>query len=620
MSVKRILKTKYHAGLHRKDQLLSPRAVKQNHDQPVYRAVIAQAAQQSLTVLNNNEDHIPFNNTVEKKLVVQVGTPKKSLYNELQRYGAHDLKILNENPTQKQIDHLITLSKTYKQVIFSLENMSRRPSKRFGISLPLSTCLEEVVKHCQATFVLFGTPYGLNYLPDQGVKIISYESQPIFKQKTAELLYGSFIARGKLPVSAGNHTAGEGEKTNSLKRLSQAIPEEVFLSSDSLLVLDKLIDTLIRDKAAPGCQLYIAKDGKVIWNKSYGAQTYGSGKKITNQSIYDLASITKVATTTLSIMKLHEEGVVDIFKPIKDYIPEADTTQLADLMLYDIMAHHAGLKPWIPFYASTLTDGKYKRPKVDYYAKEPNGSFQIEVTDKLYLLDSYPDSILHQILQSEVRPSKHYVYSDLGFYLLAEIIRRKTGMRIDAYADKHFYEPLGLRATGFNAYQWDGSPDIVPSELDNYWRHTVLKGRVHDMGAAMLHGVSGHAGLFSSAQELGVLFQMILNNGYYGGRQYLKPETIKLFTKRHPRSTRRGIGWDMKQMDSNKMQNMADEASPFTYGHSGFTGTVVWIDPAEDLVFIFLSNRTYPSMRSNTLHKKNYRPRLQQIVYKALKK
>jgi len=391
------------------------------------------------------------------------------------------------------------------------------------------------------------------------------------------------------------------------------------MDTDSLLKIDKLVDSLLRDKAAPGCQVYIAKDGKIVWNKAYGYHTYDKKKKVDRNSIYDVASITKVAATTLSIMKLHEEGKVDIFRPIKDFLPESDTTAFADIMLYDVMAHHAGLKAWIPFYTSTLSEGKYKTPLSTYYTKEDLPGYSISVTDNLYLMDTYPDTILYKILQSEVRPEKRYVYSDLGFYLLAEIIKRQTGLTVDEYTTKHFYQPLGLRSTGFNAYKWKQITNVVPSEKDTYWRKCIVRGRVHDMGAAMQCGVSGHAGLFTTAEELGVIMQLVANGGYYGGRRYLKSETIELFTKRHPRSTRRGIGWDMKQLDTTKTENMSAEASSFTFGHTGFTGTAAWVDPSENLVFIFLSNRTYPSMRSNVLHKENYRPRLQTAMYRALK-
>jgi CubicO group peptidase (beta-lactamase class C family) len=317
-------------------------------------------------------------------------------------------------------------------------------------------------------------------------------------------------------------------------------------------------------------------------------------------------------------MKLYDEGKLDIDMPISHYLSELDTTNKKDLLVRDIMAHHAGLKGWIPFYRSTLDGDKQSYPSETYYRNSYSDSFSIEVAEDLFLRSDYKDTIWHKIITSPLGDNAKYVYSDLGFYLMAEVVQRLSGMSIDEFADLHFYGPLGLSNTCFNPSFCHAPDEIVPSENDEYFRNQILKGHVHDMGAAMLGGVSGHAGLFSNARELAVIMQMLLNDGEYGGIRILKAETVHTFTKPFVRSTRRAIGFDGKEKDPNRTLNMAAEASEFTFGHMGFTGACAWADPKNDIVYIFLSNRTFPSMDNKKFIYNNYRPRVQQVIYQSM--
>jgi CubicO group peptidase (beta-lactamase class C family) len=319
-------------------------------------------------------------------------------------------------------------------------------------------------------------------------------------------------------------------------------------------------------------------------------------------------------------MKLYEEGKVKLNDRLGEYLDETEGTNKENLKLRDILTHRAGLKPWIPFYKETLAAGDNGKimPSREYYLDNAHGSYVIPVADNLYLTKKYRDSIYQAILSSKLRKKGKYVYSDLGMILMAKLIEEVDGRPLDVFVMEEFYRPMGLNRTRFNPLQTISPASIPPTEEDEYFRMQRIQGYVHDMGSAMLGGVSGHAGLFSNSQEIAALFQMLLNGGVYGGKRYLKASTISLFTQRVKGSTRRGVGFDMKQLDERKTLNMSEKASALTFGHLGFTGISAWADPKYNMVFIFLSNRTYPKMDNWLLSDENYRPRLQSIPYRAL--
>ena len=311
----------------------------------------------------------------------------------------------------------------------------------------------------------------------------------------------------------------------------------------------------------------------------------------------------------------------DLNAPIDRYIAEADTSNKGDLNVRLALAHHAQLAGWIPFFKKTVSESKKNpMPLEKYYSKTLQTGFTIPVADSMFMRTDYRDSIWSRIYISELKKKKGYKYSDLAFYFMHKTIQNLVGEPLNTYADKSFYCPLGLSKTGYLPLQKHDKSCIAPSELDNYFRKQKVQGHVHDMGAAMLGGVAGHAGLFSNAKELAVIYQMLLNGGTYGGKQYIDPETIKLFTTRYHESSRRGLGFDMKELKSNKSQNMSEMASDSTFGHLGFTGIAAFADPEENLVYVFVSNRTYPDMNNYKFGKGEYRPRVQSQLYKAMGK
>jgi CubicO group peptidase (beta-lactamase class C family) len=500
--------------------------------------------------------------------------------------------------------------------------MSIYKSKEFGISKDEFDLIYKLNSTKNVILVVFGSPYSLQYFSDIKNVLMAYEDTEIMQQVAAQAIFGVTKIQGKLPVGVNaTFPIATGFYRQGLFRLGYALPESVGICSDSLLAIDTIIEEMLNKKAAPGCQILAAKDGKIFFNKSYGHHTPNGSRKVKEQDVYDLASVTKILSTTISLMKLYDEGKLNLHEPIKKYIANIDTTNKADLIIEDILAHHSGLPGWIPFYENTMDkESKTLKRLAACYNNTASDSFDIKVCQDLYLRGDWKDSIYNMIYCCELKNNKDYRYSDLGFYLFHQLIEQQSNMKLEDYVQKQFYIPLGLTNTMYNP---DGIIDkdrLVPSEKDDYFRDQVIQGYVHDMGAAMLGGVSGHAGLFSNSKEVAVLMQMLLNGGTYAGREYIKPQTIEKFTKRYYKSSRRGLGFDMKELNGNNSLNMAEEASDNTFGHLGFTGISVFADPDYNLIYVFLSNRTYPTMKNHIFAKENYRPRVQSVFYKAMKK
>ena len=620
-SVKKVLAAKFQLGLTRFDPILvnNIRAELNTAKAVVLkRKLIANA----LTLVRNKNGLLPFQQLDSLNIAsLSLGSLKKtdfqkslSLYANMEHYftgkdvGSDKIKRTVKKLAQKDI------------VIVSLHDMSSYAKKNFGLTVSERTLIERLSKKTKVVLVIFGNPYSLKYFDSIDWVLEAYEENEHTEDLAAQALFGAFSIQGRLPVTASTKSKfGDGYVTNNLFRLGYDIPESVGLNAAKLQGIDALFKEAIAMKATPGGVVLVAKDGKVVFHKAYGHHTYSRRTPVERSDIYDLASITKIAATTLSVMKLYDEGHISIFQPLSDYLPELKSTNKVNLSIYDIMAHKAGLRPWIPFFEQTVTKSKRNpRPLSKFYGKQKSGKYSISVTDKLFMVDAFRDSMWQQIHQSELRSNNNYKYSDLGFYMLGNMVGRTTNVPLERFAQEQFYQPLGLSTTTFNPREKFPTSRIVPTEEDKYFRRQRIQGYVHDMGAAMLGGVSGHAGLFSNANDLAVIMQLLLNDGYYGGQQYLSPETVRLFTSRHTNDTRRGIGFDMKELSSARNQNMSLLASDGTFGHLGFTGTCAWTDPENDIIFIFLSNRTYPSMKNNKLGKEDFRPRIQDVIYQAI--
>jgi CubicO group peptidase (beta-lactamase class C family) len=396
--------------------------------------------------------------------------------------------------------------------------------------------------------------------------------------------------------------------------------EEVNIDSQFLTQkIDSLANLAISEKAIPGCQVLVAKEGKVIFRKSYGYHTYENNIPVSNDDIYDLASLTKISASLPSLMRLQDEGKFDVDATVGTYLPEYRKSNKADLTFRNILTHQAQLKAWIPFWQTTLK--KNKKFKWFTFKADSSKRFPYKVADNLYLNRNYHKKLYRQIRKSPLNEKPGYVYSDLSFYLYPQIVKRLTGKDFETYVKETFYRSLGAYSLTYNAYQHFPLSQIVPTEYDSLFRKVLIHGRVHDEGAAMLDGLSGHAGLFGNANDLAKLMQMYLQRGNYAGKQYISPGTLTEFSRCQfceTHNNRRGIGFDKPDIHPSPNGNAAMSASRESFGHSGFTGTFTWIDPVHNIVYVFLSNRVYPTRNNPKLSQLNTRTGIQQVIYEAI--
>jgi CubicO group peptidase (beta-lactamase class C family) len=399
--------------------------------------------------------------------------------------------------------------------------------------------------------------------------------------------------------------------------LSYGLPERVGMNSERLAKLDSVAQYAVSEEMTPGIQLLVARKGKIVYNKNFGKHTYKGKEKVAFDDVYDVASLTKILATLPLVMELEEQGIVSLDSKLGDILPEYKDTNKETVTLKKMLSHYARLKPWIPFYVATL-DSVSKKPDTKYYRKNKSQKFNIEVTDKLYLRSDYQDSIQKTIVESDLLKRLRYRYSDLPYYILKKFIETHYDQPLDELVQQRFYKSLGANYTTYNPREKFSNTQIVPTEVDDYFRYQEVKGYVHDMGAAMQNGVGGHAGIFSNANDVAKLMQLYLQKGYYGGKRYLRTETLEKFNTCYfcEDDNRRGVGFDKPQL--------GDEGptcgciSMTSFGHSGFTGTYAWADPEEEIVYVFLANRTYPKAGKNLLLRENIRTEIQRLIYEAI--
>ncbi|MEA3461967.1 MAG: serine hydrolase, partial [Bacteroidota bacterium] len=401
----------------------------------------------------------------------------------------------------------------------------------------------------------------------------------------------------------------------------------------------------MKQKAMPGCQVLVARGGKVVWHRSYGYHTYQKRRSVQADDIYDLASITKMASVTAALMRLRDLGLFHEDSLMGMYEPVPDSSNKAGLLVADVLAHQSGMVAWIPFYYETMEpldtsqallsnsfsrtyplkigEGRYFNRNIKYvdvvYQKYYSPDYPYQVADDLYMRAGWRDTIYKRAYDSELN-SREYRYSGLGFYMFQQIIETATDTMLYPYVWYSFYNPMGAHTLGYKPLSRFPRERIVPTENDMYFRRQLLHGHVHDMGAAMLGGISGNAGLFGSANDLAKMMQMFLNGGSYGQRRYIRQSTLDLYTSCYncEEENHRGFGFNKPVYWEEDAGPACNSASPSSFGHSGFTGTLAWADPEYELLYIFLSNRVHPNMGNNRLIDMNVRTDVQQVIYNAL--
>ncbi|MFB6305941.1 MAG: glycoside hydrolase family 3 N-terminal domain-containing protein, partial [Flavobacteriales bacterium] len=593
---KKILQVKHWTGARFRDSISLEHLHADLHsrkDQSLKRKLIAKA----LTLLKNKNNTVPIKKLNNKKIasVLVGGKLNNEFQKALKEYIPKiDLFSVSKASTTQQINHLKEKLKGADQVILSIHNTNNIPSQNYKTGKNTDKIIEALGKEFNLLVDYFGNPYGIKSI--NKVKkyinslIVSYEDKKLYHHYSADLILGGLAAKGKLPVTISKDLKeGEGVVQDSAIRLRESLPEETGINSHQLKKIDKIIQEGIKEKAFPGCQIFIAKDKKVIYNRAYGYHTYKKKKKVKKSDIYDLASITKIVSTTASLMKLQDRGLFHMDSTLSDYLPElVDSTDYEDVVLRDILAHQAGFVSWIPFYLKTLHEN---HPKYTIYSKDSSDLYNTKVAENFYINKHYRDSIFDMILSKEVDDEKEYKYSDVGYYFFKRIIEKITDTNLNAYVKTNFYDPLGLETMGYLPLKRFPKERIVPTEKDTKFRKQLINGYVHDPGAAMLGGVAGHAGIFSNARDLGVMLQMYLNNGSYGGKRYISKRTLKEYTKcqfckdSENTDNRRGAGFD-KPVREGSNGPTCDCVSYLSFGHTGFTGTMAWADPGQDIVYV----------------------------------
>lgn len=465
--------------------------------------------------------------------------------------------------------------------------------------------------------ILKQLPFNVNLNFDNFDGVLTYAYDGLESQnRMAQAVFGGIQVSAKLPFDISEELPAEfGLKTPKASRFKYALPEEIGVDSKKLDKIEEIVNHGISEKAFPGCQVFIAKDGVVIYDKSFGKLTYEGDEYVTPETIYDVASITKIISSTMALMKLNDDKLFKLDSKLYDYLDFVKGTPYENVILKDMMTHQAGFSPWIPFYTKTLVGGKPNPNIYSSYRKDENW---MPVSSNLYIHKSYEDTMINRILSTSIKPGKNYKYSDLGYYFVKKIVEKQSKTTLDDFVKSNFYEPMYLKSMGYNPMNYYDISKIAPSEQDGYFRHELVRGYVHDMGAAMTGGVGGHAGVFSNAHDLGALMQMLLNDGVYGGVDYLSKNTIKSYTScQFCPKNRRGAGFDKPTIDL-KGGPTTNLVSLESFGHTGFTGTQVWADPKYNINYVFLSNRVYPSAENWKLVKMNIRTDIQKVIYEAL--
>lgn len=616
-SVKKILMAKYKVGLNNYKPIETKNLVadlNRSKDDILYSKLM----QNAITVVKNSNSTLPIRDLELKNIAyVEMGDSSGEVFLKTLKKYTKITHVVDNN-----LDGLIRKLKQFNLVIIGFHKSNSTPWKSYKFTNKELVWLQEIARTNEVVLNVFSKPYTLDaiksFLNFESV-VVGYQNSRVAQELTAQILFGALAAKGKLPVSLSNsmYKVGHGFETSKIDRLSYGHPESVGMSSLKLSKLDSVANFAIEDEMTPGIQLLVARKGKVIYNKNFGYHTYSKQRKVSFEDLYDVASLTKILVTLPLLMELVEHGSVNLDDRLGDLLPKYKTTNKSDITLKEMLSHFARLKPWIPFYKSTL-DSITNTPISKFFSSKKSKKYPIQISQNSFLRKDVTDTIHHHLIKSELLEEKKYRYSDLPYYFLKDYIESYYDVSLDALIQQRFYNAIGANFSTYNPLEKFDKSQLIPTEKDTYFRFETVHGYVHDMGAAMQNGVGGHAGLFSNANDVAKLMQMYLQYGYYGGTHFLKSETINAFNTCYfcEEENRRGVGFDKPQLE--------DEGptcgciSMTSFGHSGFTGTYAWADPEEEIIYVFLSNRTFPDSKNNRLLKENIRTEIQRLIYKAI--
>ncbi|SNR30059.1 glycoside hydrolase family 3 N-terminal domain-containing protein [Lutibacter flavus] len=616
-SVRKILKAKFWAGLN-EFKLVELENLNEGLNSITDKILHRKLVEGSISLLKNESLVFPIQNLDKKRIAyVKLGDADNNDFVDMLKNYTNVDEVSATN-----LDDLIVKLKRYNLVVVGYHKSNLNPWKDYKFKNNELVWLQEIARTNTIILDVFASPYSLLQIKTfenvEGL-LMSYQNSKISQEVSAQMIFGAIEAKGKLPVSIKNvFSEGHGLMSTSLNRLAYSIPEDVGLNSEKLKRIDSIAKEVIEQKMAPGLQVLVARKGKVVYNKSFGFHTDEEKVSVKNSHIYDVASMTKILASLPLIMELEEQNVLQLESTLGSLLPKLKNTNKDTLTVKEVLSHYGRLKAWIPFYFSTL-DSITKKPSKDYYREKYSKKFPIEVAKNLYLVKNYKDSIFDRITKADQRLNVGYKYSDLSYFLFKDFIENYYKQNLDELTQERFYKSLGANKIGYLPLNKFPINNIVPTEKDDYYRFQLVQGYVHDMGAAMQGGIGGHAGLFSNANDVAKIMQLYLQKGFYGGKRYFKTETIDKFNHRYyeNHSVRKGIGFDKPQIKEEEKATCGCVSNK-SFGHSGFTGTYTWADPESELIYVFLSNRVYPTMDNKGLVKYNIRTEIQQFIQDAI--
>jgi len=621
---KKILSYKYDLGLQKKPTIDGSKLM-QDLVTPKSLALKEKLFQESITLIKN-DDILPLSSHTKQSLaIVNFGWQKGNTFEKIAaKYTEASYFNLPKSLSIPQNDSIYQLLESFDLVLFNIGKTTIFPQRSFGITSSMVELIEQTNARHKCIINLLGSPLAIqkyfSHVEDFDAFILSHQDNSITQRLSVQMIFGALEFKGELPIRiSAKYPTGTGitTKTRGLIKYGNAELEGIN-SLKMIYAIDSIVKAGIGMEAFPGCQICILKNGSMIYQESFGFQTYDSLIAVENNTIYDIASITKVAASIPALMQLMDKKKIHPDTAISNYFPYLENSNKAKLNFRNILSHQAQLQSWIPFYWYNTDSLGQLNPAV--FSHEQNDVFSIRVAESLYINNNYRYEMYDTIMKSELRKRKEYKYSDLGYYWVPLLIEQNYNLPFNEFVEKEFYQSLNLKHTLYHPRMKFPLYQIAPTEKDTLFRKQLIRGDVHDPGAAMLGGVCGHAGLFSTAEDIAILFQMYLQNGYYGGIQYFDTNTIKEFTSyQHDGiENRRGMGFDKPFKEYDKYGPACEAASNSSFGHSGFTGTYVWADPKEELVYVFLSNRVYPNADNYKISKFDIRTNIHQAIYNAI--
>ncbi|MDR0712012.1 MAG: serine hydrolase [Prevotellaceae bacterium] len=646
----RVLKAKYWLGLNNGvpqikvanlDNRLFPKSAQQLRTQLIESA---------MTIAADKNDFLPIKR-LDTLRIAYIEVSRNNRHNTFlkvaHRYAPLDLyKVDQTKPTD--YDSLSQKLQDYNLIIVGYMDINQRvPQRNFDMDRYFCKWLTQLAAIKRTVLVLYAHPYAMpkvgNTKAFESV-LLAYNSEEEYQRSAAHALFGANPVVGKSAVTVPRHIkVGGGVQKPARTRLKYGAPAELSINPKHLAAVDSMVVNAINRQAFPGCQVLAAHKGVIFYQKAFGYHTYENETRVMLGDLYDVASITKITATLPVVMKMEENKAVGLNDRLEKYITFDKASDKGKLVVRDILLHQSGLKAWIPVHVAFLRTVFADQPLLSvsqsethpfklyahtylnkfhvldtaFFSAKYHPDYSLPVADSIYAYSAIRGNI-YRMIDNTPLLGKHYRYSDLGFYYLQQVVENVSGKGLDVMADSLFYKPLGMKSTTYLPLQKFDRKNIVPTEKEYSFRHQLIHGYVHDHGAATMGGIAGHAGVFSTACDMAKMMQMFLWRGSYGGTQLLKPETVDKFTKSHVVGNRRGLGFDKPELNVHKISPVCREASPESFGHSGFTGTFVWVDPQRELVYVFLSNRVHPDSNNSLITTTGIRTNILREFIKAI--